>query len=220
VLELEIFRFLKLPTELRLRVYDFTIKAKGTLRYKNDDSDKKSWLALNLRGVNKQVNQETTSIFLRNNFRILDPHRNPAMSLVYEAIGPRLREVTFEWWAWAIKDNQTLAMIRNFAQLKIFNLVITRYCVNRQLHGQRRQYTHQNVDCIKKFSKSNGFDAIMTLRGLERVNVSNSKGLIAADANEVSHVEISRFEIFLNEHLTMPRAPAARPVSALKCLGE
>jgi hypothetical protein len=193
------------------------MKAKGKLRYKKDDLvNKNSWLALNLRGVNKQINQETQHIFLKNNFRIIESTRNHPMYDVYMAIGPILREVTFEWWGYANKDTNAFLMISNFKQLKIFNLIITKYCVHRTnpLHSQRRQYTYQAVPNIEQFSRSNGFDALMTIRGLEKVNVTSSERVdIAVGRSEVSLREIDHFEAFLNQHLTLPRRVVTAPVS-------
>jgi hypothetical protein len=220
MLELEIFRFLKLPIELRLHVYDYTIKAKHKLHYKKDNEvNKDSWLALNLRGVNKQINQETHNIFLKNNFRITDSVKNWTMYQVHMAIAPIIRVITFEWWAWANKDPQALFTMRSFVQLKVLNLIITKFCIQKPtLQSQRRQYQYQGRNDIMKFSRSNGFDALVALRGLEKVNVSNSTNKdTAADRSDISLREIDQFAAFLNECLTQPKLveKPAEPVSTL-----
>ncbi|EPE24623.1 hypothetical protein GLAREA_08476 [Glarea lozoyensis ATCC 20868] len=218
---LKIFRFLKLPAELRLRVYDFTVKADVPLRYKATDGKTQTKLALNIRGVNKQINRESSSIFFRNTFRIQEARKHLAMYRTYQAISPSLREVTFEWWAWAIKDKNALELIGTFPNVKIFNLVVTQFCVNRDFfaNSQRRQYLHQDVDGIDNFKRTNGFDALMALRGFEKVNVISSK--MHSPDREVSLKEMLRFEKFLNEHLTAPRVVRTKPkpkdvVGALK----
>ena len=53
----------------------------------------------------------------------------------------------------------------------------------------------------------------MTLRGFEKVNVSNSKNRsVAAHGSDLSLLEIGKFETFLNKHLTKPRVVVPPPV--------
>jgi hypothetical protein len=155
--------------------------------------------------TSRQMYQETRPFFYRNTFRISD------MSKQLKPIVPEfrqfLREVEFEWWGWSLKDPNLLRWFQTCENLKIFHLVVTKYCTD-SIHN-RRQWSYQNDFTIKKWSGSNGFDALVLLRGLERVEVRHAQ---AEKKGNATDAEIADFQAFLTRILTQPKPEPVRNI--------
>lgn len=210
--DLRIFRLLKLPIELRLRIYDLTVCSNQTLYIGSWQYSPERILAgVQLRGTCRQIYDETRSLFWRNSFRIngVCEKIKPLLPLLTD----NLRELTWDWWAFKIKDVTTLRMINGFKQLKIFHLRLTKYCVYSDpmiLPGgfTRVNYLHQSEPAVARFRRTNGFDELLSLRGLELVTVLNHhSGDIRVASGDLSGEELNAFELFLNKQLTQPRQP-------------
>jgi hypothetical protein len=197
---MEIFRFQKLPVELRYRIYDFTLLSSKPL-HATPNPDKKLGFAL-LRTC-RQIYEEASPFFYRNNFKIVDPIKSLKGS--WDVLRQNIKEVTFEWWGFALKDPATLRALAKCPKLKLLNINLTQYCVGGDTRHHKRQYQHQDKDSIKKFSRTQGFDALAEFRGLEKVTVSNPTGPFTAPAKEVSNEEIAALEAFLMKTLTKPK---------------
>jgi len=63
---------------------------------------------------------------------------------------------------------------------------------------------------ISKFSDMNGFETLIAIRGLEKVNVENIK------MDGVTAKEVEDFEIFLNKKLTQERGKWKRDPAQLR----
>ncbi|KAF4624850.1 hypothetical protein G7Y89_g13321 [Cudoniella acicularis] len=205
----KIFRFLKLPIELRNMVYTILVKSSSTvhLRYGHGPTD----LTLAIRATCRQIYDEASPIFYRNNFRFYEVPKDPLAIISFEKLGVNMREVTFEWWAFVQKDKHALRMIGSFPKLEILHIVITRWCVG-DLRRPRRQRLHQNDNSISKFSKTAGFDEIASIRGLKKVTVSFST-TNGPFRGSVSDAQLRTFEDFLNRELTQPK-PKLQPAAA------
>ena len=178
------------------------------------DSDKK--LGLAMLKTCRQIRKEALPFFYRNNFNVEDINKNKVLKDNWPKLSKNLQEVSFNWWGWSLKDPATLAKLALCPNLKIFNLVLTQYCVSRTGINQRRQHLYQDEPSIKNFSRTNGFDALVKLRGLERVTVKNHVGSLSAYG--ILDSEITAFESFLNGILTQPRAKKAEVSSFLRPL--
>jgi hypothetical protein len=96
-----------------------------------------------------------------------------------------------------------------FAQckkLKVLHIMITKWSVDAAPY-HRRQHTFQNEDSVKRFRKTNGFDKLVAIRGLQKVTVQNCAGLYGA--SDVTQEELVALEAFLMRELTKPRPDGA-----------
>ncbi|PBP24038.1 hypothetical protein BUE80_DR005167 [Diplocarpon rosae] len=204
-----IFRFRKLPPELRFRVYDFAIVGAKAI-YRVSDTTSRT-LALALRGTCKQFYAETEPFFYKNNFHVYT--ENVHSLQIPTKIQENLKEVTFQWWGWTRKDRNALNLVRSFKNVKILNLIVTEWVF---LSG-----THlappASGDLLCKFRRTRGFTDICELRGFEIVRVSNEGAHKAQDAH-ITTAEMKAFEAHLNEQLTKAKwvPPPPKPVTVKK----
>ncbi|KAH7370326.1 hypothetical protein BKA65DRAFT_488199 [Rhexocercosporidium sp. MPI-PUGE-AT-0058] len=212
---LRIFRFLKLPLELRYMIYDLTIGGNARLRLGSWQYSPDSILpGIQLRGTCKQIYEETSTIFWRNRFRISDICRR--MKPLLPKLIDNVQELSWAWWNFKIKDANTLRAIQEFKKLRILNIELTEYCVDSPVRpNSSRQFLHQQEPSIAKFNKTSGFDLLIGMRGLERVTVTNS----ASDSCKIkpsaaSDAEIRAFEVFVNRELTQPKETKEDSASA------
>ena len=68
----------------------------------------------------------------------------------------------------------------------------------------KRQFSYQDEPAVAKFRRTNGFDLLLSFRGLEIVTVEDKKPSRLTDA------EFQAFESFLRQELTKPQP---QPVS-------
>ncbi len=66
------------------------------------------------------------------------------------------------------------------------------------------QYLHQEEPAVAKFKRTNGFDDLLSLRGLENVIVENFTNLRPETLRDQ---EVLAFQSFLNQMLTQPKEP-------------
>ncbi|KAG4432162.1 hypothetical protein IFR05_012354 [Cadophora sp. M221] len=205
---LRIFRFLKLPLEIRLMIYDLTIRANEQLRIGSWEYASSNILpAIQLRGTCRQIYEETSSVFWRNHFRLHDICGR--IKLLLPKLTDNIQELSWAWWNFKIKDANTLRAIQEFKKLRVFNIKLTEYCVDSPMRPRSsRQFLHQQEPTIAKFNKTSGFDILISMRGLERVTVSNSaSGTCMIKPSDASDAEIRAFEVFVNRELTQPKEP-------------
>jgi len=78
------------------------------------------------------------------------------------------------------------------------------------------QWLHRDVPEVKRFRNANGFDALVRIRGLDRINVTKGKEAYMRDI-EMTQKEVDDFAAFLNTIMTQPKAqPKPRVVSPKK----
>ncbi|KAK0111447.1 hypothetical protein ONS95_001806 [Cadophora gregata] len=199
-----IFRIQKLPFELRLLIYSFAmVGSKPLHRYKGDTPN----VALApLMQTCKYMLEETRSVFYKNSFHINSCEKVPGDYLTI--VQPHLREVTFTWDTFGRKDANAIKFFHACPDLKIFNLRVDAFLSNPRV-WHRRQWSHQHVASIKKFSRCRGFDDIVELRGLEKVRVQDHGSDFTAD-------EIKAFQDFLTPLLTAPKyVPPPKPMKVV-----
>lgn len=198
---------MKLPTEIRDAVYEVSVKIPGPIRIRHSPFSATSRnLVLNLRCASSQVLAESNRHFYSNNFHVGEMPKDESIFNILQKVGQNMVEVTFEWWGWAQKDPTTLAFIKSLPKVKILNVSLTEYCVNGGLKSHKRQHLFQGIESIKKFNKSNGFDALVQFRGLEEVRVHRSPSLSLRPSNiDLNDDEIKALEVFLNAELTKPK---------------
>jgi hypothetical protein len=195
----QIFRLMKLPLELRYRIYDFAVISERLLRVTNA-TDNSNIIGLALLRTSRQLRRECTPFLWKNNFKINEvvknfiPHR--------DQIAKNVQEITFEWWGFAKKDVATLTFFGQCKQLKTLHIKITQWAVdNKQYH--HRQFKFQDETSIKRFNKTNGFDVLVAIRGLQKVTVQNAASQFAA--KDLTQAELDAFAAFLTRELCQPK---------------
>ncbi|KAI9050551.1 hypothetical protein LZ554_005712 [Drepanopeziza brunnea f. sp. 'monogermtubi'] len=205
-----IFRFRKLPIELRFRVYDFAIAGYEVLRRSWDGEQAAKTLGFNLMMASKEIYEETKPFFYKNNFRI--GQESKLCSPMPVICRDSLKEVTFEWFGWGRKDRTSWDVIFLLPNLKILNLRITHWAISQQWANTLGPQDMQ----VKKFVRTKGFPEITRLRGLDTVRVVN-EGPRKAPAQDLSQAELKAFEDYLTEKLTMPKyVPPPPPPAPVK----
>lgn len=209
--EADLFRFQKLPIELRYRIYDFAIVAPTPIHYNRYGTGKEDSMGFNLRATCKQIHEETEKFFFRNVFK-LDITKE--FKLVEKYICSNVREVSYGWWAFAKKDPQMFDMLNyKCPSLKVVNLSVTQYCIDIPVGHHKYQWLHHNVPEAKRFRTANGFDALAAIRGLDRINVTKAKGMYLRDV-ELTQKEVDDFASFLNTIVTQAK-PEPKPPSVV-----
>ena len=72
---------------------------------------------------------------------------------------------------------------------------------NKQYH--HRQFKFQDETSIKRFNKTNGFDVLVAIRGLQKVTVQNAASQFAA--KDLTQAELDAFAAFLTRELCQPK---------------
>jgi hypothetical protein len=91
-------------------------------------------------------------------------------------------------------------------KLKVLHIIVTQWSVDPSPY-HKRQHLLQDDLTIKRFSKTNGFDALLSIRGLQKVTVQNSK---RHKAPGLSDEELAAFEAVLMQRLTQPKLVRVR----------
>jgi len=94
---------MKLPLELRFKIYEYAVMADRPIRPVGAPSTS---LGVGLLRANRQIYREAIPFFRRNNFRVSDTLKNfePEKR---DLVTKHVQEITFEWWGYAKKDTAT-----------------------------------------------------------------------------------------------------------------
>ena len=77
------------------------------------------------------------------------------------------------------------------------------------------QWMHRDVPEVKRFRNTNGFDDLVQIKGLERINIIRGNGDVMKDI--ITQKEVDAFAGFLNSVMTQPKPqPEPRTVSPKK----
>jgi len=186
---------LKLPIELRYRIYEFSLIAATPLYQRTKESIA---LGTGLLRSCRQVYEECINFFYNNNFVLHDTGKK--FDLFKEKLGNNLQEVTVQWWGSQRRDPAIFKYLTGCPKLKILHLVTTNWVINAT--HQKTQTEYQDDNTIRKFSRTNGFDNLVQIRGLRMVTVRHiNDNLVEA---EVTKEELNVFEAFLMGKLTLP----------------
>ena len=159
-------------------------------------------MAFNLRATCKQIHEETEKFFFRNVFK-LDITKE--FKLIEKYICSNVREVSYGWWAFSKKDPQLFDLLNSKCpNLKVVNLSLTQYCIDIPMGHHRYQWSHYGVPEVKRFRMANGFDALVAIRGLDRINVTTPKDMYLRDI-EITQKEVDDFAAFLNTIMTQAK---------------
>ncbi|KAM3084208.1 hypothetical protein ACMFMG_001686 [Clarireedia jacksonii] len=194
-----IFRFTKLPIELRYKVYEFAVIGEKPLvhrpYHKHTDG-----LGLGILATCHAIYQECIPFFWKNTFTVNDLPKS--FQSIKEYFMRNVRKASFEWFGYRMKDPLTLQMLHKCKKLESLHIVLTGHCGSGGLYD-RPQYLFQDDPSIRRFCKTNGFDSLISFRGLKRVTVSRT----ATTSNyyaSASKAEFDTFEKFLIMKLTEP----------------
>ncbi|KAE9370692.1 hypothetical protein N431DRAFT_546473 [Stipitochalara longipes BDJ] len=191
-----IFRLMNLPLELRYKIYEFAVIANVPIHPTEAPSKA---LGLGLLRASRQIYREAIPFFRRNNFKITDVIKR--FDQYRESVIKNVQEITFDWWGFSRKDTATLALFNECKKLKVLHVVVTQWSVDPSPY-HKRQLLFQDDLSIKRFSRTNGFDALLAIRGLQKVTVQNSK---IHKAPGLSDEELAAFEAVLMRELTQPK---------------
>jgi hypothetical protein len=164
------------------------------------ESSRQKLPGLSLTETCRWIYAETRPFFYKNSLEINEVCRNfkPLLPTLKE----NLRNVTFSWWGFSSKDRNTLKFFASCKNLRVLNILITRFTVENSFHTHQSLF--QDEPSIAKFSGCNGFDNLFEIQGLERVTVRPETGLSKPFENQCSEAEFKAFEKFLNRHLVAP----------------
>lgn len=155
----------------------------------------------------------------------------PSMKIlkqVKQRLVQNVQHVRYDWGGNQGKDFFILAMLATCTKLESLEIVVDVRCVNRPTQGwnsHKPQRLHQDDSRIQKFSRTNGFDKLISLGELKKVIVTKNWTLDhAIKHGQVTEAEFKAFGDFVKEKLTrkvkpilaMPpvvRPPVARPFS-------
>jgi hypothetical protein len=157
---------------------------------------------IQLRGICRQVYEETHNFFWRNSFKIRDFSKE--LKPLTPILSENLQNVTWAWWSFKIKDRKFLSMLKDCVNLKVFHITLTKYTISPH-YNPGRPWLHRDEPAVAKFKHANGFDELFRLRGLQTVTVVNETGDLGIGS--VSDAEIKAFEAFLIQQITQPRSP-------------
>jgi hypothetical protein len=194
-----IFRFTKLPIELRYKVYEFAVIGEKPLIH-GPHNKRAGDLGLGILATCHVIYQECLPFFWKNTFVVNDLPKS--FQFMKEYFMRNVRRVSFEWFGYRMKDPLTLQMLHECKKLESLHVVLTGHCGSGGLYD-RPQYLFQDDANIRKFSRTNGFDSLISFRGLKQVTVSRT-ATTSTYYQTASKAEFDAFEMFLIRKLTEP----------------
>ena len=199
--ERDLFRFFKLPLELRYKIYEFALfNPKGlSLRTRNKEFAKPC-NGLSLMLTCRQIYKESKKFFWHNNFYL---NHGAIIKLREKTDFAKKLEVIDIYWDGKWADAAILSNIGEYPSLRVLNISLWTGAINWDRHINRN-VLYQGEQNIKLFSKLRGFDQLASMRGLARVTFE-TYGDIAPQRKEATEKAIKAFEEFLNRELTKPR---------------
>ncbi|PQE22866.1 hypothetical protein CJF30_00008441 [Rutstroemia sp. NJR-2017a BBW] len=206
-----IFRFTKLPIELRYKVYEFAVIGEKPLVHALYNK-RATTLGLGILATCHAIYQECIPFFWKNTFVVNDLPKS--FQFMREYFMRNVRKASFEWFGYRMKDPITIQMLHNCKKLESLHIVLTGHCGSGGLYD-RPQYLFQDDTSIKSFSRTNGFDSLVSLHGLKQVTVSRA-ATASTYYHTASKAEFDIFEVFLIKKLTEPvKAPSKKRKTAL-----
>ncbi|QSZ31049.1 hypothetical protein DSL72_000610 [Monilinia vaccinii-corymbosi] len=208
----KVFRFTKLPIELRCKIYEFAlISDSGSSLYPQRPPRLESRLALGLLATCRSINAECTKFLWKNTFDLSAPSMK-SLKIYKEILVQNIRHVKCSWTGSYSKDMFILGMITNCQNLESLEIKLGGGCVERPngyaYYTRKPQHLYQDDNSIRKFSRTNGFDRLVSLRHLKNVVVTTTFGFEAAIRDgTVTEAEVKTFEKFLRKKLTTPPPP-------------
>ncbi|KAG4031280.1 hypothetical protein MFRU_009g00700 [Monilinia fructicola] len=218
----KVFRFKKLPIELRYKVYEFAlISNPGTSLYPEHPARIEPHLALGLLATCRSVNAECEKFLWKNTFDLSVPSLK-TLKLDKQILIQNIRHVKCAWTGSFTKDVFVFGMLASCPNIETLEIKLNGGCVERAngfaLYSRKLQFLYQDDISIRKFSRSNGFDKLVSLRHLKKVVVSKAFGIEQVmSSGFITEAEIKTFEKFLIKKLTTPPPPVA-PSTALNHL--
>ncbi|KAF7915882.1 uncharacterized protein EAE98_010962 [Botrytis deweyae] len=211
----KVFRFKKLPIELRYKIYEYALISETGLRpgYASCNSFKLPGVALGLLASCRSINAECMQFLWKNTFD-LNACSIKRLREVKDILIQNARNFKYEWsgsGSGQSKDMLILGMLASCEHIDTLHLVLWGSCVDgrRTWYNRKPQHMYQNDPTVpavvQKFSRSNGFDKLVSLHDLKKVIVT--KHWTFTDASGLTDVEFKAFEKFLNDKLTTPVAP-------------
>lgn len=159
-------------------------------------------MGLNLRATCKQIHEETEKFFFRNSLSI---SLSKEFKSIQKYICNNVREVTWDWVGYSLKDQQLFDCLNySCPKLKILNLQVSWLTIDNGDIHRRRQYSHRDVEEAKRFRNTGGFDALVSLRGLELVTVTLRNDTLPAQIT-MTQQEVDAFAAWLNTILTQEK---------------
>lgn len=168
----DIFRLDRLPPELRIKIYEFSLLGSNDLHHasrdeKEPEASKAKTLGLSLMQTGRWVYNECRPIFYQNFFHV-SSYNLKHLAKIQPALAQNLQNVTFSWWGFAQKDPKVFMFLMKI-DFKVLNLLVTRYVCEVQHHTRQRYY--QSDPRGHPFNGANGWDALVQLRGLKKITV-------------------------------------------------
>lgn len=220
-----IFRFLKLPIELRYMIYRVVMVAskslsKSALLQKNPIIN-----GFALMQTSKAVYAEAKPFYYKNTFSI-DDVRNPILKPSLPPLRQNMTSMSFKWPnSNKSRDAAFMNFVNSCESLTTLTIVITHHGFSRGSHSSLPNTLHQDDPAVPEFSRYCGFDSLVSVRGLKQVKVDATEMLEHEPLYRFSHPgpavdaeKIQALEDFLNRVLTQskPETQVNKAVSHMK----
>ncbi|KAF5878577.1 putative swi snf and rsc complexes subunit arp9 protein [Botrytis fragariae] len=214
----KVFRFKKLPIELRYKIYEYALISETGLHpgYASCNSFKLPGVALGLLASCRSINAECTQFLWKNTFD-LNACSIKRLREVKDTLIQNARNFKYEWsgsGSGQSKDMLILGILASCEHIDTLHLILWGSCVDgrRAWYNRKPQHMYQNDPTVpavvQKFNKSNGFDKLFSLHDLKKVIVTKHWTFTDGSGfNTLTDVELKAFEKFLNDKLTTPVAP-------------
>ncbi|KAB8287892.1 hypothetical protein EYC80_010250 [Monilinia laxa] len=213
----KVFRFKKLPIELRYKIYEFAlISNPGTSLYPEHSTRNEPRLAFGLLATCRSVNAECKKFLWKNTFALSIPSLR-TLRIDKQILIQNIRHVKCSWTGSFTKDVFLFGMLASCPNIETLEIELHPRCLERAngfVHYSRKpQFLHQDDISIQKFSRCNGFDKLISLQHLKKVVVSRTYNFVSLiSSGVITEAEVKTFEKFLRKKLTT-RPPLAPPMT-------
>lgn len=198
----EIFRFFKLPLEMRNMIYKICLVSPKKL---STSSTAKNGGLINLAllRTSRAVYEEAAPVFQKNTF-VIDYFISQSLKTMSEGgINANIRILEVSLNGTYQKDSEMFAFVQACKSLKQLKVTYTRLIQVPWRHRARVQHLYPQETELSKFRALNGFDVLCSLRGLEKVQIVLEAPPINI-TNKITEDERVKFEEFLMTKVTRP----------------
>lgn len=194
---------------MRYKIYEFALISDRGLYVGSsfEESCQESNLALGLLASCRSIHTECIKFLWKNTFN-LNIQSIKTLRKKKDILIQNIRHVKCNWTGTYSRDAFIFGLISSFTKVESLVIQLSYGVVTgHSWYTRKPQRLHQDDDRIRKFSRINGFDKLISLRDINKVTVvTQGMGYAASDVT-VTQAELEIFKRFLVEKLTTPVAP-------------
>lgn len=205
ILEKDIFRFFKLPVELRFKIYKLVvfnpagIKLKTRAQYIITPSN-----GCRLMLASRRFYEECSQFYFINTFHL--EHKQIVKLRTMPNLVKKPQEIQFDWEV-KYSDAKSFSDLGGYPNLHVLNLSVRYGCLRLSETVWSRNRLFRDEPSIKRFYNLPGFDNLVSIRGLQCVTfkvdrLDDPRNDISAETQKDIEAAANVFEDFLNKELT------------------